>query len=59
MLNCTEKKGKKKATQYSQKKPPLHASMKDRRAKTESTRTGSSGSCILDTTHCNAFLKLF
>jgi len=40
-------------------KPPLQASIKERRAKTESTRTGSSESCILDTTHCKAFRKLF
>lgn len=29
---------------------PLHASTKERKAKTESTRTGSSGSCKPETT---------
>jgi len=42
-----------------QKNLPLHASTKDRNAKTESTRTGRSGSRMPATTQCNAFRKLF
>ena len=36
----------------------LQASMNERKAKTESTRTGSSGSRIPEITQCNAFEKL-
>lgn len=38
---------------------PLQASINERNAKTESTRTGRSGSRIPVTTLCNALRKLF